>query len=67
MTGFPVLNGLIFAILGVAVFLAAIAIAAKLAPFDLRKEIVQERNTAAAILVGAAMLAIGWIVAAAMH
>ena len=67
MTGSPVLNALSFAGLGFLVFLLALAIAAKLAPFDLRREIVQERNLAAAILAGAVALGLAWIIAATMH
>ena len=67
MTDFPPLNALIFAALGVAIFLAAFAIAVKLSPFDVWKQVVQERNAAAAILAGAVALGICWIIAAAMH
>jgi uncharacterized membrane protein YjfL (UPF0719 family) len=67
MTEFPVLNALVFAALGVLVFVIALAIVAKLAPFHVWKEIVQERNVAAAILAGAVALGLCWIIAAAMH
>ena len=67
MTEFPVLNALVFTVLGVLVFVAAFAIVVKLAPLNLWKEIVQERNVAAAILAGAVALGLCWIIAAAMH
>ena len=67
MTEFPLLNALIFAALGVFVFVAAFSIVAKLAPFDLWKEIVHEHNVAAAILAGAVALGLCWIIAATMH
>ena len=67
MTEFPVLNALIFAGLGVLAFIAASAVVSKLAPFDVWKEIVQERNVAAAILAGAVALGLCWIIAATMH
>ena len=67
MTGFAPLNALIFAALGVLIFFAACSLAAKMAPLDFWKHIAEERNLAAAILAGAGMLAIGWIIAAAMH
>ena len=66
MTEFPILNALIFAGLGVLVFVAAFSLAIKLAPLDLWKEI-KEGNVAAAILAAGAALAIGWIIAATMH
>jgi len=67
MTDIPVLNGLIFAALGIVVFIIAFSLLIRLAPLDLWKEIVQERNVAAAILAGAAALGICWIIAATMH
>jgi len=67
MTDLPILNALIFAALGAAVFVIAFAIAVRLAPFDLWKEIVHEHNVAAAVVAGAVALALGWIVAATMH
>ena len=67
MTELPVLNALVFAALGVLVFVIAVAMVAKLAPFHVWKEIVQERNVAAAILAGAVALGLCWIIAAAMH
>jgi len=67
MSEFPVLNALVFASLGVLVFLIAFAIVVKLAPFSVWKEIVEERNVAAAILAGAVALGLCWIIAAAMH
>jgi putative membrane protein len=67
MTEYPILNALIFSGLGVLVFVAAFSIVSKLAPFDLWKEIVQERNVAAAILAGAVVLGLCWIIAATMH
>ena len=67
MSEFPVLNGLVFAVLGVLVFVIAFAVVVKLAPFHLWKEIVEERNVAAAILAGAVALGLCWIIAAAMH
>ncbi len=67
MTEFPVLNALVFTVLGVLVFVIAVAILAKLAPFHVWKEIVEERNVAVAILAGAVALGLCWIIAAAMH
>ena len=67
MTEFPILNALIFSGLGILVFVAAAAIISKLAPFDLWKEIVQERNVAVAIVAASVALGICWIIAATMH
>jgi putative membrane protein len=67
MTDIPVLNGLIFAALGIFVFVIAFSLVVKLAPLNLWKQIGEERNVAAAILAGAVALGICWIIAATMH
>jgi putative membrane protein len=67
VTPYPIVNALVFAVLGVLVSLAAFAVAAKLAPFDVWKQVIEERNVAAAILAGAVALGLCWIVAGAMH
>jgi len=67
MTDLPVLNALIFACLGIGLFVVAFAALAKVAPFDVWKAIVEERNMAAAILVGAVALGLCWIIAATVH
>jgi uncharacterized membrane protein YjfL (UPF0719 family) len=67
MTDVPLLNGLIFAVLGILIFVIAFSLVVRLAPLDLWKEIAQERNIAAAILAGAVALGICWIIAATMH
>jgi putative membrane protein len=67
VTDVPVLNALIFAALGIIVFLVAFAILMKSAPFNLWRAIVEERNVAAAIFAGAVALGLCWIIAATMH
>ena len=67
MSDSPPLNAFLFAALGIAVFLAACTLAAKIAPFDVRQQIIEKGNIAAAIVAAAAILALGWIIAAVMH
>ena len=67
MTGVPLLNGLLFAALGIIAYAIAFAILAKAAPVNLWKEVIQERNVAVAILAGAVALGLAWIIAAALH
>ena len=67
MTESGFLNAILYTALGVGAFVVAFAIVIKLAPFHLWKEVVQERNIAAAILAGAVALGLCWIIAATMH
>ena len=62
-----VVNALVFALLGIVIFLVSFAILDKLTPYALWKEIVEEQNTALAILIGAVSLGICIIIAAAVH
>ena len=61
------LNSLIYALLGIVIFVAGFVIVDKLTPYDLWKQLVEEKNTALAIVVGAAALGICIIIAAAIH
>lgn len=67
MTDVPVLNAVIFACLGVGLFVGACGALAKVAPFEVWKEILRERNVAAAIVCAAVALGLAWIIAATMH
>ena len=57
----------LFALLGVAVFWLCFVLIDKLTPYHLWEEIVEKKNTALAIVVGAMCIAIGQIVSAAVH
>lgn len=70
MTSFNVaafINALVYAILGVVIFILSFTVMDKLTPYDLWKEIVEEKNVALAIMVGLMSLGIGVIIAAAVH
>jgi putative membrane protein len=58
---------LVFALIGIVVFVGAFAVIDKMTPYDLWKEIVEEKNLALAVLVGAMSLGISIIIAAAVH
>ncbi|GEP41682.1 DUF350 domain-containing protein [Brevifollis gellanilyticus] len=61
------INSLIYAILGIVIFVGGFIIVDKLTPYDLWKQLVEEKNLALAVVVGAAALGICLIIAAAIH
>ena len=61
------LNSVIYALLGIVIFVVGFIIVDKITPYDLWKQLVEEKNTALAIVVGAAALGICIIIAAAIH
>lgn len=62
-----VVNAIVYAAIGIIIFALAFAIIDKVTPYNLWKEIVQEHNTALALLLGAMSLGICVIIAAAVH
>jgi uncharacterized membrane protein YjfL (UPF0719 family) len=60
-------GSILFALIGVGIFWLCFVIIDKLTPYDLWAEIIEKKNTALAIVVGAMCIAIGLIVSAAVH
>ncbi len=60
-------GSILFALIGVLIFWIAFIIIDKLTPYDLWNELVEKKNIALAIVVGAMCLGISIIVAAAIH
>jgi uncharacterized membrane protein YjfL (UPF0719 family) len=60
-------GSVLFALIGVAVFWISFIVVDKLTPYDLWGEIVEKKNVALAIVVGAMCIAIGLIISAAIH
>jgi putative membrane protein len=60
-------NSILFALLGVFLFVAMFLIIDKITPYHLWRELVEKQNTALAIVVGSFALGICIIVAAAIH
>lgn len=58
---------LLFALLGIVVLLISFITLDLLTPYALWKEIVDQKNTALAILIGAIALGLSIIIAAAIH
>ncbi len=61
------LNSLLYSLIGVALFWISFIVIDKLTPYDLWKEIVEEKNISLAIVAGAMCLGIALIVASAIH
>jgi len=62
-----VINAVVYAGLGIAVFGLAFAVIDRLTPYHLWKEIIDDHNTALAIVVAAMSLGVCIIIAAAIH
>ena len=60
-------GSMLFALMGVLVFWLCFLIIDKLTPYDLWAELVEKKNVALAIVVGAMSIGIALIVAAAVH
>lgn len=61
------LASLAYSSLGIVLFIVTFAVIDLISPAQLKKEIVDNRNTAVAIVAGAGALAIAMIIAAAIH
>ncbi|HEY2927827.1 DUF350 domain-containing protein [Piscinibacter sp.] len=60
-------GSILYALIGVFMFWIAFVVVDKLTPYNLWAEIIEKKNVALAIVVGAMCIAIGLIVAAAIH
>ncbi|MCE9555302.1 MAG: DUF350 domain-containing protein [Planctomycetes bacterium] len=63
----PFEMSLVFSVFGLVLFALAIWIIVKVCPFSVRKEIEDDQNIALAVIIGAIILGIALIVAAAIH
>ena len=62
-----IVGSIVFALIGVAIFVVCFVIIDKLTPYHLWGEIIEKKNVALAIVIGSMCIAIGLIVAAAVH
>jgi uncharacterized membrane protein YjfL (UPF0719 family) len=60
-------GSILYALVGVVVFLVTFIVIDKITPYNLWEEIVDKKNVALAIVVGSTAIAIGMIVSAAVH
>ena len=58
---------IVYSVLGIAILLLSYYLFNRLTPGTLRREIVEEHNTALAIIAAAFMLAVAVIISAAIH
>ena len=62
-----ILGTVLYAVIGVVVLWFSFVVIDKITPYKLWEEICEKKNLALAIVVGAMFIAIGQIVAAAIH
>ncbi|HET9954332.1 MAG TPA: DUF350 domain-containing protein [Polyangiaceae bacterium] len=62
-----VVASLVYSFIGIAMFGLCFAVIRLVTPFSIRKEIEEDQNTALAILIGAVIIGISLIIAAAIH
>ena len=62
-----IIAAIVFAVIGIVTFVVAFVVIDRMTPFTLWKEIVEEHNTALAVLIGFIALGISIIIAAAIH
>jgi putative membrane protein len=60
-------NALIYSVLGILIFVITFVVIDKMTPYHLWKEIVEDKNVALAVLVGAMSIGMCIIIAAAVH
>jgi uncharacterized membrane protein YjfL (UPF0719 family) len=61
------LNAIMYSLLGIVIFVLVFVIIDKLTPYHLWKEIVEDKNVALAVLIGAMSIGMCIIIAAAVH
>ena len=67
MNPLVIANSVIYALIGIVIFVVGFIVVDKLTPYDLWKQLVEEKNLALAIVVGCTALGICIIIAAAIH
>ena len=62
-----ILAAIIFAAVGLVAFCASLWVISKITPFSIRKEIEEDQNTALGVIIGAMIIGMSIIIAAAIH
>ena len=63
----PMVGTIVYSVLGFVVFFVGFIVFERLTPFSIRKEIEEDQNVALGVIIGAAMIAIAIIIAAAIR
>jgi putative membrane protein len=63
----PIVSSIVFALIGMVIYVVGFIVLDKLTPYALWKEICEKQNLALAILVGASAIGLAMIIAAAIH
>ena len=63
----PVVDSLLYSVLGTAILLAAFAMIERVLPFSLRKEVAEDQNVALGIILGAFILGVSLIISSAIR
>ena len=61
------LASIVYSAVGVVIFLIAYKLLERFMPFNVDKELAEDRNTAVGIVVGSVMIGLAIIIAAAIH
>ena len=62
-----IVAAVVFALIGIVLFILAFMVFDKLTPGSLWKELIEDQNTAIGVLMGAVAIALAIIIAAAVH
>lgn len=63
----PIVSSIVFAVIGLVIYIVGFVLIDKITPYHLWKEICEEKNVALAIIVGAGAIGLALIIAAAIH
>ncbi len=63
----PILDSILYSVLGTTVLLVAFYLIEKVMPFSLRKEIAEDQNTALGIILAAFVIGLAIIISAAIR
>lgn len=60
-------SGVVFAIIGLVIFVGALRVIVWMSPFPIVKEIEQDQNVALAVIIGSILIGMALIISAAIH